>query len=49
MIGHVSACMSCSFGLTEQCRLSGGAQLIGHRKVTVTDRWIPLVPAASGT
>jgi hypothetical protein len=41
--------MPCSFGLLSHRRSEGGVQPSGLLRVTVTDRWIPLVPARYGT
>jgi hypothetical protein len=45
----LTPCMPCSFGLLRCPRSGADAQHIDLHRVTVVDRWIPLVPAAYGT
>jgi len=45
----LTPCMPCSFGLLWSPWSGAGAQPNGVLGVTVTVRWIPLVPAAYGT
>jgi hypothetical protein len=45
----LTPCMPCSFGLLPHPRSEPCAQPDRPLEVTVTVRWIPLVPAASGT
>jgi hypothetical protein len=48
-IALATPCMPCSFGLLPHPRSKTGAQPNGLLRVTVADRWIPLVTAAYGT
>jgi hypothetical protein len=45
----MTSCMPCSFGPVSHPRSEADIQLNGRLAVIVTVRWIPLVPAPSGT